>query len=409
MTYPPLWLEGLPFELEWDLLSNYTIRSSNSFEWHKIIFRMITSMGIRHAKAYILRGRPSMKLEQRLFKAWQLSNPLNNPSISSKLDRAHICIISGTIHNEKELWDSRRHQTGKETGGEGMPKVLGLRRSKQGKGGHQPSTNMGGNLPPNGTLLSHHAQPFIHSSLHIPTGLMPIHVNPYPQPSANLVHEQAPNFPFETQMGNRPAGGTFAYHPQEGYIPQAFTNNSIPSYNGPMHPTITPSSNYPFYTQPMYAPPNISAYPNPAGPFVDFAGLVTPFVRWIEDYPLPNRLKMPSHIGSYDGKGDPDNFLHLFEGAIRMQKWLMLVACHMFTYTLKDYTRIWWNSQKIGGILNNEELKAKFRSHFSQQKKFTKTHLAVHNIKQREGERTRAFITRYTDDTLQILDLHEEQ
>ncbi|GKB90520.1 putative reverse transcriptase domain-containing protein [Tanacetum coccineum] len=51
-------------------------------------------------------------------------------------------------------------------------------------------------------------------------------------------------------------------------------------------------------------------------------------------------LKMPSHVGSYDGKGDPDNFLHLFEGAIRMQKWLMPVASHMFTYTLKDSARI---------------------------------------------------------------------
>ncbi|GJW05734.1 hypothetical protein Tco_1568157 [Tanacetum coccineum] len=49
---------------------------------------------------------------------------------------------------------------------------------------------------------------------------------------------------------------------------------------------------------------------------------------------------MPSYIGSYDGKGDPDNFLHLFKGAIQMQKWLMLVACHMFAYTLKDSARI---------------------------------------------------------------------
>nr|GEX57034.1 reverse transcriptase domain-containing protein [Tanacetum cinerariifolium] len=45
-------------------------------------------------------------------------------------------------------------------------------------------------------------------------------------------------------------------------------------------------------------------------------------------------------------KGDPDNFLHLFKGAIRMQKWLMPVACHMFTYTLNDFERVWWNSQK---------------------------------------------------------------
>ncbi|GJS02112.1 zinc finger, CCHC-type containing protein [Tanacetum coccineum] len=67
MTYRPLWLEGLPFELEWDLLPNYTIRSLNSFEWRKIIFGMITSMGIRHAKAYTFRGRPLTKLEQRSY------------------------------------------------------------------------------------------------------------------------------------------------------------------------------------------------------------------------------------------------------------------------------------------------------------------------------------------------------
>ncbi|GJR10899.1 reverse transcriptase domain-containing protein [Tanacetum coccineum] len=98
------------------------------------------------------------------------------------------------------------------------------------------------------------------------------------------------------------------------------------------------------------------------------------------------RAKMPSHVGSYDGKGDLDNYLHLFE----------------------DSARIWWNSQKVGSIINYEDLKAKFQSHFSQQKKITKKHLAVHNIKQKEGEGTRAFVTRYTDDTLQILGLHEE-
>ncbi|GJS69689.1 hypothetical protein Tco_0702530 [Tanacetum coccineum] len=82
-------------------------------------------------------------------------------------------------------------------------------------GGHQPLNNTGGNLPPKDTHLSHHAQPFIPSSLHPSNGFIPAH---------------------------------------------------------------------------------------------------------IEDYPLPEGLKMPSRIGSYDGKGDPDNYFHLFEGAIRMQK-----------------------------------------------------------------------------------------
>ncbi|GJT54976.1 hypothetical protein Tco_0990030 [Tanacetum coccineum] len=66
----------------------------------------------------------------------------------------------------------------------------------------------------------------------------------------------------------------------------------------------------------------------------------------LTDYPLPDGLKKPSRVGSYDGKGYLDNYLHLFEGAIHMQKWAMPVAYHMFTYTLKDSARMWWNSQK---------------------------------------------------------------
>ncbi|GJX19324.1 reverse transcriptase domain-containing protein [Tanacetum coccineum] len=221
----------------------------------------------------------------------------------------------------------------------------------------------------------------------------------------------AHGLPSANSDGKPPIGGSFANLPQGGHVPSTFTNGNILPQNGFTHPANIPPNSYPFYTQPMYTFPNMPAYANPnsTGLFPNPLGSVTPFVRWIEDYPLPDGLKMPSHIGSYDGKGDPDNFLHLFEGAIRMQKWLMPVACHMFTYTLKDSARIWWNSQKAGSILDYEDLKAKFRSHFSQQKKFTKTHLAVHNIKQRENESTRAFITRYTDDTLQILGLHEDQ
>ncbi|GJT54853.1 reverse transcriptase domain-containing protein [Tanacetum coccineum] len=89
--------------------------------------------------------------------------------------------------------------------------------------------------------------------------------------------------------GNPSVRGTSVYPPQGGYIPQTFLN----------------------------------------GLFANPTGSVIPFVCWIEDYPLPDGLKIPSHVGSYNGKGDPNNFLHLFEGAIYMQKWLMPVACHM--------------------------------------------------------------------------------
>ncbi|GKB30300.1 hypothetical protein Tco_0869701 [Tanacetum coccineum] len=146
----------------------------------------------------------------------------------------------------------------------------------------------------------------------------------------------------------------------------ALTSNHAPAHNGLMYPLTALSNNYHFYTQPIYSLPNEPAYPNrgPTSLFADSNGCITPFVHWIEDYPLPDGLKMPSHVESYDKKGDPDNYLHLFEGAIHMHKWAMPMACHMFTYTLKDSARIWWNDQKAGSILNYEDLKAKFRSQF---------------------------------------------
>ncbi|GJY87114.1 hypothetical protein Tco_0501742 [Tanacetum coccineum] len=246
--------------------------------------------------------------------------------------------------------------------GQGMnlPPLLAahLGRSKNGQplqssltsvyGGPQSLINTKGDLPPNGTYLSHNAQPFIPNNLQPPNGLMPTHVNLYSQPHMGVTLEQSLN-----------------------YLPRAQNGST--------------------------------------GLFTDPSGCVTLFVRWNKDYPLLDGLEMPSHVGSYDRKGDLNNYLHLLEGAICMQKWAMPVACHMFTYTLKDSDRIWWNSQKACSILNYEDLKEKFWSHFSQQNKFTKTHLAVHNIKQREGESTRAFVTRYTDDTLQILGLYEDQ
>ncbi|GJV49422.1 hypothetical protein Tco_1439634, partial [Tanacetum coccineum] len=53
----------------------------------------------------------------------------------------------------------------------------------------------------------------------------------------------------------------------------------------------------------------------------DSAGFVTPFVCWIEDYPLPDGLKMPSHIGSYDGKGDPTTTYTFLRFRPDMVKW----------------------------------------------------------------------------------------
>nr|XP_043619716.1 uncharacterized protein LOC122591515 [Erigeron canadensis] len=111
----------------------------------------------------------------------------------------------------------------------------------------------------------------------------------------------------------------------------------------------------------------------------------------------------------YDGKEDPDNHLKLFNGLIRMQRWNIPIACHMFALTLKDLARVWLDSQPEGSIVNFEDLKTKFRSHFNQQRKYKKMHLEAHNIKRRDNESIRQFITRYTDETTLMKGLSENQ
>ncbi|GKD03261.1 reverse transcriptase domain-containing protein, partial [Tanacetum coccineum] len=66
-----------------------------------------------------------------------------------------------------------------------------------------------------------------------------------------------------------------------------------------------------------------------------------------------------------------------------------------------------WNLSPNGSILNYEDLKANFRSYFSQQKRFMKTYLAVHSIKQREGESVKAFSTSLSKSLREILTIEK--
>ncbi|GJV19150.1 hypothetical protein Tco_1368170 [Tanacetum coccineum] len=204
--------------------------------------------------------------------------------------------------------------------------------------------------------------------------------NGQPLQSGSLQATHEPS--FQGSGGSFSFGGPPTYYSHGGYALQAPAGGSVPTSHRLIHPSGVFPDNYPFNSQPMYPLPNAPIYLNQAlsGLFTDYTGCVTPFVQWIEDYPLPDGLKMPSHVRSYDGKGDLKNFVHLFEGAIRVQKWAMPVACHMFTYTLKDSARIWWNVQKIGSILNYEDLKGPNHGLLSNMSKSPREVLATEKV-----------------------------
>ncbi|GKB31339.1 hypothetical protein Tco_0870740 [Tanacetum coccineum] len=271
----------------------------------------------------------------RLSKTWQSFKHPKNSSIPSKPDRAHICTISGAI---------------------------------------QTTPPLGFSIPP--------------------------HIH-------NINTTERPLVTTTVFAATTPENMTFAYRASTSTDPAPVINPAFVEANYKILKSLLRDRRR------EVTPPLRTRSPRGNGPSKAGAGenerremnlppLLAAYLGRNEDGKLPRSSLTsihggrPSSIntgGNLSPNGDPDNFLHLFEGAIRMQKWLMSVACHMFTYTLKDYARIWRNSQKAGSILNYEDLKAKFRSYFSQQKRFTKTHLVVHNIKQREGESARAFAT----------------
>ncbi|GKD98651.1 hypothetical protein Tco_1382548 [Tanacetum coccineum] len=299
---------------------------------------MVTSMGIRHAKPYTLRGGPSTKLEQRLFKAWQLNNHSKNSSISSKPDHAHICTISGAI---------RGREITSPPGFLAMPTTATMFAATTPENmplAYRVSTSTNPNPIRNNDLrteLEYFSEDYDEEREMEPR-LEPVRAATTPlramSPRVHRRRERVVGFEEtqnkgEIRVERNNEGGRPSEEASRGNGSQALPNNE----GGNL-------------------PPNAHGLPSANSDWKP---------------PYRGKLRQPP--------------------------------------TRRARTIDLHKRQKAGSILDYEDLKAKFRSHFSQQKKFTKTRLAVHNIKQRENESTQAFITRYTDDTLQILGLHEDQ
>ncbi|GJU07701.1 reverse transcriptase domain-containing protein [Tanacetum coccineum] len=104
-----------------------------------------------------------------------------------------------------------------------------------------------------------------------------------------------------------------------------------------------------------------------------------PFTPRIRHFNFP-RTRMPGHVKTYDGSGDPEDHLKLFQAAAKTERWAMPTWCHMFNSTLTGNARVWFDKLPRESIDSYEDLRTAFRENYLQQTKHIKDPVEVYFI-----------------------------
>ncbi|GJS46775.1 reverse transcriptase domain-containing protein [Tanacetum coccineum] len=126
---------------------------------------------------------------------------------------------------------------------------------------------------------------------------------------------------------------------------------------------------------------------------------VDPFTPRIRNFKSSRKTRMPNNVKTYDGTGDPEDHLKIFQAATQVERWAMPTWCHMFNSTLIGAARVWFDELPPESIDGYKGLKAAFLAYFMQQKKYVKDPVEIHNIKQRDGETIEDFMERFKVET----------
>ncbi|GJY43108.1 reverse transcriptase domain-containing protein [Tanacetum coccineum] len=126
---------------------------------------------------------------------------------------------------------------------------------------------------------------------------------------------------------------------------------------------------------------------------------VDPFTLRIRNFKSSRKTRMPNNVKTYDGTGDLEDHVKIFQSAAQVERWAMPTWCHMFNSTLIGAARVWFDELPPESIDGYKDLKAAFLAYFIQQKKYVKDHVEIHNIKQRDGETIEEFMERFKVET----------
>nr|GFB23371.1 reverse transcriptase domain-containing protein [Tanacetum cinerariifolium] len=124
-----------------------------------------------------------------------------------------------------------------------------------------------------------------------------------------------------------------------------------------------------------------------------------PFTPRIRNFESSRKTRMPNNVKTYDGTGDPEDHVKVFQAAAQVERWAMPTWCHMFNSTLIGAARVWFDELHPESIDGYKDLKAAFLAYFMQQKKYVKDPVEIHNIKERDGETIEDFMERFNIET----------
>ncbi|GKE47414.1 reverse transcriptase domain-containing protein, partial [Tanacetum coccineum] len=102
---------------------------------------------------------------------------------------------------------------------------------------------------------------------------------------------------------------------------------------------------------------------------------------------------------TYDGTGDPEDRLKVFQASAQVERWAIPTWYHMFNSTLIEAARVWFDELPPESINSYKDLKAAFLAYFMQHKKHVKDPVEIHNIKQKDGETIEEFMERFKVET----------
>ena len=114
------------------------------------------------------------------------------------------------------------------------------------------------------------------------------------------------------------------------------------------------------------------------------------------------------HIDSYDGVKDPLDHLETFKTLMHLQGVVDEIMCRAFPTTLKGAARIWFSRLTPGSISTFKKLSTQFTSHFIGGHKYKKSTACLMNIKQREDETLRSYITCFNKEALSIDEVNDK-